>query len=52
MINDILDLSKINHDPKFKLEHRRFSLRKCVKGNAELSLYVDSWELTLMFQMH
>ena len=40
MINDILDLSKINHDPKFKLEHRRFSLRKCVKGNGELFL---SW---------
>lgn len=32
MINDILDISKINHDPKFKLENRRFSLKKCVKG--------------------
>ncbi|KAG2237005.1 hypothetical protein INT48_001772 [Thamnidium elegans] len=28
VINDILDISKINHDPKFKLENRRFSLRK------------------------
>lgn len=32
VINDILDISKINHDPKFKLENRRFSLRKCIKG--------------------
>ena len=32
VINDILDISKINHDPKFKLENRRFSLRKCMKG--------------------
>lgn len=32
VINDILDISKINHDPEFKLEFRRFSIRKCVKG--------------------
>jgi signal transduction histidine kinase len=32
VINDILDISKINHDPKFKLENRSFGLRKCVKG--------------------
>jgi signal transduction histidine kinase len=32
VINDILDISKMNHDPKFKLENRRFSIRKCVKG--------------------
>lgn len=32
IINDILDISKLNHDPKFKLESRRFSLRKCLKG--------------------
>ncbi|CEP18262.1 hypothetical protein [Parasitella parasitica] len=36
VINDILDISKINHDPKFKLEQRRFSIRKCVKGKKKL----------------
>jgi signal transduction histidine kinase len=32
VINDILDISKLNHDPKLKLEKRKFSLRKCLKG--------------------
>lgn len=32
VINDILDISKMNHNPRFKLEYRRFSLRKCIKG--------------------
>ncbi|GAB5592770.1 hypothetical protein Unana1_07670 [Umbelopsis nana] len=31
VINDILDISKLNHDPKLKLEKRKFSLRKCLK---------------------
>ncbi|KAG1454873.1 hypothetical protein G6F46_007922 [Rhizopus delemar] len=31
VINDILDISKMNHNPRFKLEYRRFSLRKCIK---------------------
>lgn len=32
VINDILDFSKMNHGSKFKLEYRKFSLRKCIKG--------------------
>ncbi|CEG64013.1 Putative Atypical/HISK protein kinase [Rhizopus microsporus] len=31
VINDILDFSKMNHGSKFKLEYRKFSLRKCIK---------------------
>ncbi|KAI7884689.1 hypothetical protein K492DRAFT_158092 [Lichtheimia hyalospora FSU 10163] len=42
VINDILDLSKINHDPKFKLEHRRFSLRKCVKDALNMARHQAS----------
>lgn len=38
VINDILDISKINHDPQFKLEFRRFSIRKSVKGKSENSV--------------
>lgn len=40
IINDILDISKLNHDPRFKLEKRRFSLRKCVKGTKGCFVYL------------
>lgn len=43
VINDILDISKINHDPKFKLEQRRFSIRKCVKGKNKLYLCINQY---------
>lgn len=39
VINDILNISKMNHDPKFKLENRRFSVRKCVRGEANFEFY-------------
>ncbi|KAI9498329.1 hypothetical protein BDB00DRAFT_443506 [Zychaea mexicana] len=42
VINDILDISKINHDPKFKLEHRRFSLRKCMKDALNMARHQAS----------
>ncbi|KAI8326790.1 hypothetical protein EDC96DRAFT_534036 [Choanephora cucurbitarum] len=42
VINDILDISKINHDPKFKLENRRFSLRKCVKDALNMARHQAS----------
>ncbi|OAD78743.1 type IB hybrid histidine kinase [Phycomyces blakesleeanus NRRL 1555(-)] len=42
VINDILDISKINHDPKFKLESRRFSLRKCVKDALNMARHQAS----------
>ncbi|CAO3672040.1 unnamed protein product [Umbelopsis ramanniana] len=37
VINDILDISKLNHDPKLKLEKRKFSLRKCVKDTLNMA---------------
>ncbi|CAO3597602.1 unnamed protein product [Absidia cylindrospora] len=40
--NDILDISKINHDPKFKLENRRFSLRKCIKDALNMARHQAS----------
>lgn len=42
VINDILDISKINHDPKFKLENRRFSLKKCVKDALNMARHQAS----------
>ncbi|CAO3587144.1 unnamed protein product [Absidia cylindrospora] len=42
VINDILDISKINHDPKFKLENRRFSLRKCIKDALNMARHQAS----------
>ncbi|KAI8144869.1 hypothetical protein BJV82DRAFT_606535 [Fennellomyces sp. T-0311] len=42
VINDILDISKINHDPKFKLENRRFSLRKCMKDALNMARHQAS----------
>ncbi|KAI7863233.1 hypothetical protein BDF14DRAFT_1734401 [Spinellus fusiger] len=42
VINDILDISKINHDPQFKLESRRFSLRKCVKDALNMARHQAS----------
>ncbi|KAK4516106.1 uncharacterized protein ATC70_011068 [Mucor velutinosus] len=42
VINDILDISKINHDPKFKLEQRRFSIRKCVKDALNMARHQAS----------
>ncbi|KAI8997243.1 hypothetical protein BDB01DRAFT_26550 [Pilobolus umbonatus] len=42
VVNDILDISKINHDPKFKLENRRFSLRKCVKDALNMARHQAS----------
>ncbi|KAI9244519.1 hypothetical protein EDC94DRAFT_530843 [Helicostylum pulchrum] len=42
VINDILDISKINHDPKFKLENRRFNLRKCVKDALNMARHQAS----------
>jgi signal transduction histidine kinase len=42
VINDILDFSKMNHGSKFKLEYRKFSLRKCIKGLFLLLLYIAS----------
>lgn len=33
-----MDISKLNHDPKFKLESRRFSVRKCLKGKLDQTL--------------
>ncbi|KAI8340278.1 hypothetical protein BC941DRAFT_419982 [Chlamydoabsidia padenii] len=42
VINDILDISKINHDPKFKLETRRFSLRKCIKDALNMARHQAS----------
>ncbi|CEG76390.1 Putative Atypical/HISK protein kinase [Rhizopus microsporus] len=35
VINDILDFSKMNHGSKFKLEYRKFSLRKCIKEDEQ-----------------
>ncbi|KAI9264438.1 histidine kinase-like ATPase [Sporodiniella umbellata] len=37
VINDILDISKINHNPGFKLEYRAFSLRKCIKDTLNMA---------------
>ncbi|KAJ2956108.1 hypothetical protein NQZ79_g7997 [Umbelopsis isabellina] len=37
VINDILDISKLNHDPKLKLEKRKFSLRKCLKDTLNMA---------------
>ncbi|KAH8549437.1 hypothetical protein BGW37DRAFT_429208 [Umbelopsis sp. PMI_123] len=37
VINDILDISKLNHDPKLKLEKRKFSLRKCMKDTLNMA---------------
>ncbi|KAK4512594.1 uncharacterized protein ATC70_003297 [Mucor velutinosus] len=42
IINDILDISKLNHDPKFKLESRRFSLRKCLKDTLNMARHQAS----------
>ncbi|KAI8090537.1 hypothetical protein BDF21DRAFT_411489 [Thamnidium elegans] len=42
IINDILDISKLNHDPKFKLENRRFSLRKCLKDTLNMARHQAS----------
>ncbi|KAI8980537.1 histidine kinase-like ATPase [Pilobolus umbonatus] len=42
IINDILDISKLNHDPKFKLESRRFSLRKCLKDTLNMAKHQAS----------
>ncbi|KAI9485745.1 MAG: hypothetical protein EXX96DRAFT_473681 [Benjaminiella poitrasii] len=42
VINDILDISKINHDPKFKLEYRRFNIRKCVKDAVNMARHQAS----------
>ncbi|KAI8984268.1 hypothetical protein BDF20DRAFT_833789 [Mycotypha africana] len=42
VINDILDITKINHDPKFKLENRRFSIRKCVKDALNMARHQAS----------
>ncbi|KAG0170374.1 hypothetical protein DFQ30_002574 [Apophysomyces sp. BC1015] len=42
IINDILDISKLNHDPRFKLEKRRFSLRKCVKDTLHMARHQAS----------
>lgn len=42
VINDILDISKINHDPQFKLEQRRFSIRKCVKDALNMARHQAS----------
>ncbi|KAG2223061.1 hypothetical protein INT45_008262, partial [Circinella minor] len=42
VINDILDISKINHDPKLKLENRRFSLRKCMKDALNMARHQAS----------
>ncbi|KAF7720598.1 hypothetical protein EC973_007226 [Apophysomyces ossiformis] len=42
LINDILDISKLNHDPRFKLEKRRFSLRKCVKDTLHMARHQAS----------
>ncbi|KAG1470440.1 hypothetical protein G6F56_002685 [Rhizopus delemar] len=37
VINDILDISKMNHNPEFKLEYRRFNLRKCIKDTLNMA---------------
>ncbi|KAI8381111.1 uncharacterized protein BYT42DRAFT_530794 [Radiomyces spectabilis] len=42
IINDILDISKLNHNPNFKLESRRFSLRKCVKDTLNMARHQAS----------
>lgn len=44
VINDILDISKMNHNPEFKLEYRRFNLRKCIKGKKK-SYYISKFIL-------
>ncbi|KAG1055993.1 hypothetical protein G6F43_002084 [Rhizopus delemar] len=42
IVNDILDISKLNHDPKFKLESRRFSVRKCLKDTLSMARHQAS----------
>ncbi|ORX45701.1 hypothetical protein DM01DRAFT_1339928 [Hesseltinella vesiculosa] len=42
VINDILDITKVNQDPEFKLEQRRFCLRKCIKDALNMARHQAS----------